>query len=121
MHGPMGHHMHGGMGYNMNGQMGMHHPGLMVHNNVGYMPGAVMPVGVPVVTGRQMGNRPASMTCPSCNNPIVTKVEAITTYRTHVCALMLLMFWLVWYLLFLFFYFFYSFIDRHLTAISPDK
>ncbi|CAB3258140.1 unnamed protein product [Arctia plantaginis] len=47
------------------------------------------PIIVPVVVGRQMGPKPASLSCPSCHAQITTRVERKTTTKTHLFALLL--------------------------------
>lgn len=42
---------------------------------------------VPVV--RQMGPDPSHYTCPSCNTAIVTRVERVSTTKTHLFAALL--------------------------------
>ncbi|KAJ8726876.1 hypothetical protein PYW08_015273 [Mythimna loreyi] len=59
--------------------------------------GVVYPPGpgyVPVVMTPIMGPKPASITCASCNQQIVTRVELKASTKTHLFALLLcFVFW----------------------------
>ncbi|KAJ8724902.1 hypothetical protein PYW07_015860 [Mythimna separata] len=44
---------------------------------------------VPVIVGGQMGPKPAPITCRSCNQQIVTRVELKSSTKTHLFALLL--------------------------------
>ncbi|KAJ8724905.1 hypothetical protein PYW07_015863 [Mythimna separata] len=52
------------------------------------------PAYVPVVVTAMMGPKPASVTCRSCNQQIVTRVETKPSTKTHLFALLLcFVFW----------------------------
>lgn len=44
---------------------------------------------VPVVAANQMGPKPAPITCRSCNQQIVTRVELKSSTKTHLFAVLL--------------------------------
>ncbi|CAH1635086.1 unnamed protein product [Spodoptera littoralis] len=53
------------------------------------------PTVIPVLVGtRPMGPKPSSLTCPSCNAEITTRVQYMSSTKTHLFALGLcLLFW----------------------------
>ncbi|KAJ8726870.1 hypothetical protein PYW08_015267 [Mythimna loreyi] len=81
MFAPIGQPVHATMGHSIHIQQGtmMSTGGLF----------QTQPVVVPVVVGNQMGPQPSSITCPSCREVIVTRVEAKSTTKTHLIATML--------------------------------
>uniref|UniRef100_A0A2A4JW93 LITAF domain-containing protein n=1 Tax=Heliothis virescens TaxID=7102 RepID=A0A2A4JW93_HELVI len=46
----------------------------------------VVPAVIPVFVGPKMGPKESPMTCPSCNQQIVTRVEHKATTKTHLFA-----------------------------------
>lgn len=46
------------------------------------------PYVLPMVIGNQMGPKPASITCPSCKEVIVTTIKTRPNTGTHMCAMM---------------------------------
>lgn len=53
------------------------------------------PYVLPMVIGNQMGPKPASITCPSCKEVIVTTIKTRPNTGTHMCAMMFCFMWLV--------------------------
>lgn len=52
------------------------------------------PTVIPVLVAQTMSPKPAAMTCPSCNQEIVTRVEYKSTTKTHLFAVLLcIVFW----------------------------
>ncbi|KAJ8724900.1 hypothetical protein PYW07_015858 [Mythimna separata] len=47
------------------------------------------PYALAMVIGNQMGPEPMSITCPSCKEVIVTRIEARANTKTHTCAFVL--------------------------------
>lgn len=93
----MGQTMHVGVGQNMH--MG-HTMAVGVGPTMTVMgqPSGMMytqPVVMPMVVGNQMSPKPVTVSCPSCKEEIVTRVEPKATARTHVFAFMFLIMWLV--------------------------
>lgn len=81
----VGHSIHihdGSMGQSVHIQHGtmMQPTGGMYHSQ---------PVVVPMVVGNQMGPKPATITCQSCKEVIVTRIEAKATTKTHLFAAIL--------------------------------
>ncbi|KAJ8724899.1 hypothetical protein PYW07_015857 [Mythimna separata] len=81
MFAPVGQPVHTTMGHSIHIQHGtMVHPMGMYQSH---------PMVVPMVVGNQMGPKPSSITCQSCKEIIVTRVEAKTTMKTHLISAML--------------------------------
>lgn len=51
------------------------------------------PTVIPVLVAQTMSPKPAAMTCPSCNQEIVTRVEYKSTTKTHLFAVLLCIVW----------------------------